>query len=61
MVVRAISRDIADELRRIEDHVTRMSRLSEDQKVTAQNLYTLLALLWKDGAASYVLTAHDGR
>ena len=58
-MVRAIGGDIADELRKVEDNVTQdvsVTQLSGEHRAVAENVYTLLALLCKDEAASYVPT-----
>ena len=63
VAVQAISRDIAGELRNVEDEVTQdfsVARQSAEEGGTWEKLYTLLALLCKDETTSYLRTAEDG-
>ena len=66
MAVRVVSKDIADELRRVEANVHQdfsVSRQSAEQRAVSDKLETplsILALRCNDEAASYVRTAEDG-
>ena len=63
VAVRPIRRNIADELRRAEDHVTKDCNLFASERRTESCIGkrgTPLTLLCKFAAASYVRTPEDG-
>ena len=61
--VRAVRKDFPDDFHRAEDNATHdfsATRSSQEQRAVAENVYTMLALLRKDEAASYHRTAEVG-
>ena len=63
VAVRAISRPLFDALKRVEENVGqdfKKERLSGDDIELAEHAYTLVALLCKDEASSYIRSAEDG-
>ena len=63
IAVRAISEPLHERLKKFEDnmnHDFRKSRLSNEDLELSDQAYTLLALLYKDEACTYVRSAEDG-